>query len=401
LLEDAVVHGTAISKAFHIKTDAPISAYTIYPYGGADTAHPTATLLLPSSSWEKNYIAVSPFYFIDPNDSGQVQSEPTRRTLQIVANEDDTAVTMLPTVQVVATAGVAGTSPGIAKTWTLSKGQVLQFLQADLTGSVIQTTKPVGMFGGAECTNLPAQYCDQLQQQISPVSEWGTEYAVVPYRPRLDSFSSGAREQVPYTIVGGANGTVLTYDPSRPLNAPETLNAGQSVSFMTDQIFVVKSQDSKHPFYVSVYMTGAEFGGGLKGIETLGDPDYVNVPPAGQYLDRYVFFTDFTYQETSLTVVRRKTETGFMPVELECAGEITNFQPLDSKGEYEFAWVELTRGFVPQKFAKGVCGYGRQEAHSDGPFSVTVWGVDLFASYGYVGGTGLRPINDAPPPTVN
>lgn len=398
LLTDAVTHGTSISKAFHIKTDAPISAYSVYPYGGANSFFPTATLLLPSSSWEKNYLAVSPFDF---------GSTGARRTIQLVANEDDTQVRMLPTVEIQSSGSVTGTPPGVAQTWSLSRGQVLQFLQKDLTGSVIETSKSVGMFGGSECTDLPSPFCDTLQQQIPPVSQWGTEYAVVPFKPRIDSFSSGVREQVPYRIVGGANGTALVYEPSRPRDAPETLDAGQSASFITDELFVVKSQDSKHPFHVSVYMTGAEYGGGLAPtsgtlpISTLGDPDFVNVPPAGQYLDRYVFFTDFTFQETSLTVVRRKTVTGFKPVELECAGEITTFQPLGSSGEYEFAWVELTRGFLPQKFAKGECGYGRQEAHSDGPFAVTVWGVDQYASYGYVGGTGLRPINDAPPPTIH
>ena len=162
----------------------------------------------------------------------------------------------------------------------------------------------------------------------------------------------------------------------------------------------MKSQDSKHPFHVNVYMTGSTYGGGNGGAPTTGDPDFVNVPPADQYLDRYVFLTDFTFPETTLTVVRRKTATGFVPVELECAGPIDGWQPLGSSGEYEFAWVKLTSGFLPQKFAKGECSYGRQEAHSTGPFAVTVWGTGEDASYGYVGGTGLRPINDAkfPPP---
>jgi hypothetical protein len=49
----------------------------------------------------------------------------------------------------------------------------------------------------------------------------------------------------------------------------------------------------------------------------------------------------------------------------------------------------LTAGFAS---AVGTCGYGRHEAKSDGPFSLTVWGTDKNASYGYAGGTGLRPL---------
>jgi hypothetical protein len=270
-----------------------------------------------------------------------------------------------------------------------------------MTGSPISTTKPVGVFGGSECTYVPAAYgtCDLLQQQIPPTSQWGTKYALVPFKPRIDSFSSAAREQVPYTIVSAADGTVLTYEPSRPLGAPEKLDAAQSASFITDQLLVVQSQDSKHPFHASVYMTGSKYGGGSGGLVT-GDPDYVNVPPADQFLDRYVFFTDYTYPDTRLTVVRRKTAKGFLPVELDCAGPLEGFAPLGTSGEFEYAWVALTNGYVPQKFAKGECGYGRQGAHSDGPFAVTVWGMAQDSSYGYVGGTGLRPINDAPRPSL-
>jgi hypothetical protein len=87
-------------------------------------------------------------------------------------------------------------------------------------------------------------------------------------------------------------------------------------------------------------------------------------------------------------------------VELACAGAIEGFRPLGTAGEYELAWVHLTRGFKAQAFAKGTCGYGRHEARSDGPFSVTVWGTGRDASYGYAGGMGSRPVNDATPPPV-
>ena len=385
--------GTTRTKAFRIKTDAPVAAYSVAPYGGFESFTPTATLLLPVSSWTKSYIAVSPSHF---------EEATTRRSLQIIANEDDTEVSIRPTADISGSAGVDGAAAGVAQTWTLAKGEVLQFSQSSLTGSPIEADKPVGVFGGSECTFLPGPkgWCDMLQQQIPPLSQWGIEYAAVPFKPRLASTSPDARELVPYTIVGGADGTILTYEPSRPRGAPEALDAGQSADFLTDQLFVVKSQDSKHPFHVNVYMTSSQFGGGIPDNITLGDPDYVNVPATDPYLDRYVFLTDFTFPDTTLTFVRKKTPNGFMPVELECAGEVTDFKPLGSSGQYEYAWVQLTSGFVAQKSAKGECGYGRQEARSNGPFAVTVWGVGPDSSYGYVGGTGLRPVNDAPPPIV-
>jgi hypothetical protein len=397
---DPLSHGTTKTRAFELKADAPVAAYSIFPYGGATSYVPSATLLLPVSSWETSYIAVSTSNITDRGTPG---TEP--RTLQIVASENDTVVQMKPTVGILPGADVAPAARGESQTWTLSRGQVLQIAQReDTSGSPIVTNKPVGVFGGAQCAFLPGrvEFCDMTQQQIAPFSQWGREYALVPYEPRIDSLTGAdPREMVPWSFVGAVDGTVLTYEPSRPRDAPETLAAGQVVSFFTNELVVVKSQDSGHPFHASVYMTGSQYNGGLAGGgRTVGDPDFVNVVASDQFLDRYVFFADYTYPETTLTVVRRKTSAGFEPVELACAGEITTFRPLGSSGEYEFAWVHLTRGFTPQPFAKGTCGYGRHEARSDGPFSVTVWGMGRDASYGYAGGMGSRPVNDATPPPV-
>ncbi len=55
--------------------------------------------------------------------------------------------------------------------------------------------------------------------------------------------------------------------------------------------------------------------------------------------------------------------------------------------------MQLTDGFRPQTFGTSSCGYGRHEAKSEGPFSVTVWGMGKAASYGYPAGQGLRPVN--------
>ncbi|AKU98235.1 hypothetical protein AKJ09_04899 [Labilithrix luteola] len=397
---DPIRHGTAKTSAFHLTADAPISAYSMYPYGGADSYIPTATLLLPISSWDTNYIAVSTGKYGDQNRSAL-----DRRTIQIVANEDDTRVSMRPTKAIGAGNEVDAAGKNETHTWTLSRGQVLQITQSgEVTGSPISSNKPVGLFGGSPCDFLPSgvMSCDVTQQQIPPFSQWGNEYALVPYASRIISVTGSAREKVLWMFVGAVDGTVLSYEPSKPPGAPDTLSAGQPVYFMTDALVTVKSQDKKHPFHAAVHMSSATFGGGAPGGGmTSGDPDFVNVVPSDQFLDRYVFFADYTFSDTVLTVVRRKTDKGFMPVDLDCAGELQDFQPLGSSGEYEYAWVYLTKAFLAQKFAKGECSYGGHEAHSDGTFSVTVWGIGRDASYGYAGGMGSRPINDAPAPIVN
>lgn len=391
LREDPIDHKTTRTRAFRLTTDTPVSAFAIWPYGGAFAAETTATLLLPTSSWDKNYIAVSA-----PAEPRGNVSWPV---IQIVASEDDTEVRMRPNVNLLGGGGVLGAGQGQTQTWTLARNEVLQITQpTDTSGSPIEANKPIGLFGGSECTFLRGKWCDPTQQQIPPISQWGSAYALVPHRPRTDwgLGTTTARERVPWRIIGAANGTKLTYDPARPVGAPETLEAGQVETFVSTQLLTVRSQDAEHSFYAGMFMTGSD-----NARMGQGDPDFVNVVPSDQFLDRYIFFADHTYPDTTLTLVRRKTVTGFQPVTLECAGEIADWKPLGNGGEYEFAWLYLTNEGVPQTFAGGTCGYGRHEARSDGPFAVYVWGVGYAVSYGYAGGQGSRPLNSVKGPRVN
>ncbi len=399
LQEDPILHGTSRTRAFLLTTDAPVSAYSIWPYGGGAARFPAATLLLPVSSWDTKYITVSTW---TPGNQPITSGVVGWPFVQIVATEDDTEVRMRPNVNVPDGRDVKGVPQGQTQSWMLGRGEVLQIKQRDDTsGSPIETSKPVGLFGGADCTFLPggALACDMTHQQIPAVSQWGSEYALVPFRPRNDLGvgPTTARENVPWRFVGAADGTKLTYDPARPNGAPETLEAGQVVTFMTRELVAVRAQDAEHPFHVAMFMTG----GTTIPAKPMGDPEFVNAVPAEQFLDRYIFFADYTYFDTTLTLVRRRTATGFHPVTLDCAGEVTGWTPLDKSGNYEFAWVVITRDGAPQSHPGGTCRYGRLEAHSEAPFSLHVWGTSPYSSYGYAGGQGSRPLHDVTGPPVN
>jgi hypothetical protein len=397
---DAAPHGTGFGSAFHISTTKRVVAYDIYPYGGGQSALTSATLLLPTSSWGDNYIAVTAFG--DGAGFGNIGSFPV---VSIVAHQDATSVTIKPTFDIVAGANVAATPAGTPVTYTLNKGQVLQFTQSKaLDGSVIQSDVPVGVWGGKTTLGIQACCDDSAHQQIPPIRALGSEYVGVRYRNRYDNIE----ESPPWRIIGAADGTVLTWEPAPPAGAPTTLALGQVAQFSAPGPFVVKSQDDQHPFYVASYMTGAaEFDPEQQGTGSAdgrGDAEFVNVVPPGEYLDRYVFFTDPTYSETNLVVVRTKGPGGFEDVVLDCAGPLAGWQPVGSSGKYEYTRVDLVRGnFEPQ----GGCDNGRREMGSNQPFGLTVWGwgsaatgpqlsgfYTQYVSYGYPGGASVAPIND-------
>lgn len=218
---DAAVHGTTMGQAFHITTSAPVVAYDIFPYGGGTSAITSATLLLPTSVWDTNYVAV------DAYEQSQIAGQPF---IEIVAEEDATTIMIRPTATIVAGTGIPAAPAGMYASYMLAKGQVMQITQdAELTGSPVTADQPIGVWGGASCMNIPVDTaaCDAAHQEIPPVHAMGNRYAAVRYRNRFQ----GQEETVPWRMVGGVDGTTLTYAPTTPAGAPTTLNLGQLAEF--------------------------------------------------------------------------------------------------------------------------------------------------------------------------
>ncbi len=393
---DAATHGTGIGKAFHVSTTAPVVAYDVFPYGGGNAAATSATLLLPVSAWDTNYLAMNAY----PTSSDSQKNAGALPSLGVVAQEDGTVVTMKPIAPIAGGPGVAAASAGSSVKYTLNRGQVLQLTQAkELSGSPIQATKPIALFAGSTALNVADTVCcaDSAHQQIPPVSALGSEYVGARYRDR----NEGVPESVPYRIMGLVDGTKLTYSPTAPPNAPTTLKSGQVVEFSSDDAFTVSAQDDLHPIYLASYMTGCLTYGSAN--DCRGDAEFVNVVPAKQFMKSYVFFTDPTYSETSLVVVRT---AGGSAVTLDCYGTLGGWQPAGTG--YEYTRVDLVRhDFAPQ----GKCDNGRHEMTSSGTFGVTVWGwgsaetkgayhipqapgfYTQAVSYAYPAGMRVKPIN--------
>ncbi|HEY5928339.1 MAG TPA: IgGFc-binding protein [Kofleriaceae bacterium] len=373
----AYLTGTGISDSFHIKTDVPVVAYQINPYGGGSVAVTAASLLLPTSVWDMNYVAV--------NVSAAAAGNPS---LNIVAKDDGTQVTLTPKQAIAGGGVIPATAANTPVTIMLNKGQHAQITQAaELTGSAIQATKPIGFMAGHTCMNMPVgvSYCDHGEQMVPPVKALGSRYVGVMYKPRV-----AAETTTFWRLVGAVDGTSLTW--STNVGGPAALSAGQEVTFQTGTPFTVQSQDPDHPFMLFTYMTGS-----TQVSSGYGDPDFVTSVPPEQYLRSYVFFTDPTYPETSLVVIRaRGTDNQFHDVKLGCGGPIMGWQPIGA--DFEYARKDLSTGnFV----AAGACNNGRHEINSDAPFGLWVWGwgtpettnFTANVSYGYPGGMNVAPIN--------
>lgn len=373
----AAVGGTGVGESFRIESDVPVVAYQINPYGGGSAAVTGASLLLPTSAWDTNYVVI--------NSLAASVGEPSAN---IVAHEDGTTITIDPVVGLVGGGGIPAGPAGVPLQFTLDAGQHAQLTQEEeLTGSVIQSDKPIGLMGGHSGMQVPVgtSFSDHAEQMIPPIRALGSEYVGVMYRPRVS-------ESAIWRVVGAVDGTTLTW--SDDVGGPASLDRGDKLEFITSTPFVVSSQDEDHPFFLFTYMSGSGWQPGLSGH---GDSDYVISVPTDQYMPRYVFFTDPTYPETNLVLVRKKTEADeFKDVTLDCAGPLANWAPV---GEYEWTRVDLSTGDFE---GVGGCANGRHEISSEGRFGMWIWGwgtpaTSVFTqnvSYGYPAGMNVQLIND-------
>jgi hypothetical protein len=426
---DAALHGTGIFSAFRIRTNVPVVGYDMLPYGGGRARVTSATLLLPTNVWQSNYVLTSAYHAPPPNMTDGQMADPT---FMIFAQQDDTQVRIRPVKAIDGGRTVLGSPANVPATYSLNRGQYLQITQpADLSGSAVESTKPVGVIGGNQLIDvslLPiGQYrADTAHQMLPPVRTLGSEYVGVRYRARANR----PNEIVPWRIVGAADGTLLSFDPPQP-GAPSGVNAGTVTEFPSPGPFVVSSQDADHPFYLAQYMTGGGWTGpgpmddGLNGE---GDPEFVNVVSPPQYLPRYTFFTDPTYPETNLVMTRaRNPASGTFPeVALDCAGVLQGWTPVGSSGRYEYTRIDLSTGdFQGQNgcnngvhVIESVVGAGAAQMFDpSGHFGITVWGwgnpitdpvrndsrnpaYSRWVSYAYPGGANFSLLNSVVVPTM-
>jgi hypothetical protein len=297
-------------------------------------------------------------------------------------------ITLDPVVALSGGNGVPDAEAGVPVKFMLNAGEHAQLTQdAELTGSVIESNKPIGLMGGHTGMQAPVgtSFYDHAEQMIPPIRALGSEYVGVMYRPRVT-------ESAIWRVIGAVDGTELEW--SSDVGGPATLDRGDKFEFVTSTPFVVTSQDEDHPFFLFTYMSGSQWQPNLKGY---GDAEFVISVPTDQYMPRYVFFTDPTYPETNLVVVRKRTEDDeFQPVTLDCAGVLTGWTAI---GDYEWTRIDLSTGDFQ---GVGNCANGRHEISSSGRFGLWIWGwgtpnttvYTRDVSYGYPAGMNVQLIND-------
>ena len=247
-LDPAVVltsNETIESKAIHLTSLAPVSVYVVSESASSADGY----LGLPTPGLGTDY------YVMSYASAGYTGSE-----FAVVATQAATTVTITPT------AAGASKPAGTAYTVVLNAGDSYQLQNpssADMTGTHVTSDKPIAVFGGHRCADVPSGvgYCDYLVEELADVSAWGKTFHTSP-------FSGRARYNV--RVIASQAGTTITTVPAGLI--PGTLNAGQFVDVtLTGNVELVSSA----PVQVAQFMRG--FADDAAGK---GDPSMVMVVPA-------------------------------------------------------------------------------------------------------------------------
>jgi hypothetical protein len=364
------LHDPGVLKAkgaYHLRSTQPVTVYQFNPIeyksaAAADNSYSNdASLLFPTTAWRTDH------YVTSWNNTGPYLPS----MLAVTAMQDATTVTI--TSKAATTASAAG-APAFAvntpQPVMLNAGDVIQIGTAagDMTGSRVQSDKPVQVIGAHYCAYVPdgVGYCDHLEEVMLPVDAMGANYIV--NAPAVTTIPTGKVEQI--RIVATEANTHLTYDPPQA-GAPATIaNAGDFITIPNNAASFKVSAD--HKILVAQFMEGSQAGGGT------GDPSMALAVPIEQFRTQYLFLAPTNY------------ETNYVDVTAPVGANIV----LD--GAPITSWTAIgTTGWQLSRVVPLNAGPNNDGEHSisgDQGLGISVYGYGSDTSYWYPGGLDLHQV---------
>ncbi len=357
--DHVVIPGLNARAAFRVTSDTPITAMQINPNGGSSSFVPDASMLLPTNALEGSYFAL-----------GYESLGGTGGWAVVVATQDDTTIT---------------TTMGDAM---MDAFDAQSYSTGDATGFFVGADKPVAVFSGTTCSNVPngTSWCDHVEEQVIPTAAWGTRYVGARHPPRMPDMNPNP-EEVYWRVIAAVDDTTITFTPPIPNVGDEIVlaKAGDWSEFHSPESFLAEAPMDR-PFMLVQYMAGGTSVGTCTGPSDgtpVGDPNMLQMVPTEQWLTTLPFLTDTSYIRDYVVFTR---EAG-TEVDLECLGIVPDDRFVPIMGtEYEVGFIDLD---IDGMGGEGDCADGQQFVLADAPIGVSVGGIDCAASYAYPGGLSL------------
>lgn len=281
--------GTLQPNAVRITSESPITVTCLNERGSSTDSY----LALPVPALGLEYYAMS-YHSTPTNDLVS--------HLAIVATQDSTMVYVTPSVLTSRNKSAKVSFPVI-----MNKGDVYQIAASnfqpmgmsyrgsdslilpDLTGTRIQASKPIAVFSGHQCADVPIRvpFCNYLVEQLPPVHSWGKHFI-------LGQFAK--RTSYAYRVIASRPNTKI-FENSVLVKELQLGEMYENSSVGSKNIMLTASE----PVLVAQFSHG--FLGGVGRVEgrpsqirgdSIGDPMMLVVSPTQQFLREYRFATPKT-----------------------------------------------------------------------------------------------------------
>ena len=208
-----------------------------------------------------------------------VHSEHLDSSILIVGTENNTILKLTTTQSISAAAGntVTYVVPGREYSFVINRLQTFYVGSLDdLSGTKIVTDRPVSVFSGHQCANVPwnVAACSHLIEQIPPTALWGNMYFIAPLADKR-SFT--------IKVLAANNDTVVNV----------YCNNTMETHFINEGGFVNRTSQLQE--YCAIYSNKevlvVQFSHGGEEDIDYGDPMMTIVPATNQYLNNFDFST--------------------------------------------------------------------------------------------------------------
>lgn len=299
----------------------------------------------------------------------------------LVGAEDNTTVTVYPSQNVSLPLDLQNegnftmVQAGQGYSMTLHRLQTLLITKAglDLTGTRVVSNKPISVFSGHECGNVPnnVDNCDHVGVQVPPTATWGKEFLLIPFlgRPTGQQFK----------MVSAQNDTLVERTCSGDNHNDFTLTtAGSVYEFHTNPLTSCYLKSNK-PLLV------VQLGQGFE-LDKIGDPFMILVSPVGQYVNNASFLplSINEFPDNFITIITPSEH--FSPANILLDGQqvMADWTVVFSNG--------TTAGYAC-RLPITVGPHSVQHRHTEGRLSVLVYGMNRAPkhAYGYLAGLTYPP----------
>lgn len=345
LLTDQLSAGIVENKGFKVTSSAAVSGY----YLSRRQATTDMSYLIDGDRLGTNYVVAG--YQNIFEDQMSVQ-----------ATQDNTTVTFTP-------------KNAAAFQVTLNAGQTYMYTaNSQLTGSSILADKPIAVFSGNRCTNVPTgiSACDHLVEQMPSIDQLSSSYFVAQ-TPRTGALGNVMR------VVATADNTEVR------VNGTLVATLAAKGDYYEGRVVGGIQVDATNPVLVTQYLIGQS----QAGANT--DPAMTIVPGADQWLKEYVFATPSGSADFPTDFVSIIIQTSSLPT-LTVNGAVADAGLFAALGASLYSYGNIDVSATTGPFA----------ITADTPFQLLLSGFDSFDSYFTYGGAafapGASPPVDPPPP---